>query len=220
MPVQRATTSAMSSASTSSLRKTATVLLVARSRSARFVLGRAAVRARGSRRSAARRRAAGRLRVRPARPRRGRRVEAVPWSRDSRDRLLLGFPLLGHLAARVRSPRPRTRSRRGARWRRRPSPCAARLSSIFSCITRRLTSSISVGTRVDLDAQPRGRLVDQVDRLVGQEAVGDVAVARAWRRRSGRCPGCGRRDGPRSAPSARAGSRSCPATVGSPTITG
>ena len=30
--------------------------------------------------------------------------------------------------------------------------------------------------RVDLDAQPRGGLVDQVDRLVGQEAVGDVAV--------------------------------------------
>ena len=30
--------------------------------------------------------------------------------------------------------------------------------------------------RVDLDAQPRRRLVDQVDRLVGQEAVGDVAV--------------------------------------------
>ncbi len=31
--------------------------------------------------------------------------------------------------------------------------------------------------RVDLGAQLRGRLVDQVDRLVGQEAVGDVAVA-------------------------------------------
>ena len=30
--------------------------------------------------------------------------------------------------------------------------------------------------RVDLDADLRGRLVDQVDRLVGQEAVGDVAV--------------------------------------------
>ena len=30
--------------------------------------------------------------------------------------------------------------------------------------------------RVDLDTQPRGRLVDQVDRLVGEEAVGDVAL--------------------------------------------
>ncbi len=35
---------------------------------------------------------------------------------------------------------------------------------------------------VDLDAQPRRRLVDQVDRLVGQEAVGDVAVRERRRR--------------------------------------
>ena len=33
------------------------------------------------------------------------------------------------------------------------------------------------GQRVDLDAQPRRGLVDEVDRLVGQEAVGDVAIA-------------------------------------------
>ena len=32
------------------------------------------------------------------------------------------------------------------------------------------------GRRVDLHAQPRRRLVDEVDRLVGEEAVGDVAV--------------------------------------------
>ena len=41
--------------------------------------------------------------------------------------------------------------------------------------TRRCASSSSAG-RVDLHAQPRGGLVDQVDRLVRQEAVGDVAV--------------------------------------------
>ena len=35
---------------------------------------------------------------------------------------------------------------------------------------------------IDLHLQPRRRLVDQVDRLVGQEAVGDVAV----RQRRGR----------------------------------
>ena len=35
------------------------------------------------------------------------------------------------------------------------------------------------GQRVDLDAQLAGRLVDQVDGLVGQEAVGEVAVATA-----------------------------------------
>ena len=41
------------------------------------------------------------------------------------------------------------------------------------------------GHRVDLHAQPRSRLVDEVDRLVGQEAVGDVAV-REHRRRDQR----------------------------------
>ena len=33
-----------------------------------------------------------------------------------------------------------------------------------------------LGLRIDLHAQPRGRLVDEVDRLVRQEPVGDVAV--------------------------------------------
>ncbi len=37
------------------------------------------------------------------------------------------------------------------------------------------------GHRVDLDAQPRGRLVDQVDGLVGEEAVGDVALRQGGR---------------------------------------
>ena len=37
------------------------------------------------------------------------------------------------------------------------------------------------GHRVDLDLQPRGGLVDQVDRLVGQEAIGDVAVGEGRR---------------------------------------
>ncbi len=35
---------------------------------------------------------------------------------------------------------------------------------------------------VDLHAQPRGRFVDEVDRLVGQEASGDVAVRKRRRR--------------------------------------
>ena len=38
------------------------------------------------------------------------------------------------------------------------------------------------GHRVDLDAQPARRLVDQVDRLVGQEPVGHVAVRQRGRR--------------------------------------
>ena len=33
-----------------------------------------------------------------------------------------------------------------------------------------------LGLRIDLHPQPRGGLVDQVDRLVGQETVGDVEV--------------------------------------------
>ena len=48
--------------------------------------------------------------------------------------------------------------------------------SISSCLMRRSTSSISVGTEESSIATRRRGLVDQVDRLVGQEAVGDVAV--------------------------------------------
>ena len=40
---------------------------------------------------------------------------------------------------------------------------------------------------IDLHLQPRRRLVDQVDRLVGQEAVGDVAVRQRRRRPPARC---------------------------------
>ena len=43
-----------------------------------------------------------------------------------------------------------------------------------------------VGHGVDLDAQARGGLVDQVDGLVGEEAVGDVAVGEHGRRHQGR----------------------------------
>ena len=43
---------------------------------------------------------------------------------------------------------------------------------------RRSSSSSSSGLEFDLHAQARRRLVDEVDRLVGQEAVGDVAVGK------------------------------------------
>ena len=46
---------------------------------------------------------------------------------------------------------------------------------------RRSSSSISSGFEFDLHAQPRRRLVHQIDRLVGQEAVGDVAVGQGRR---------------------------------------
>ena len=53
---------------------------------------------------------------------------------------------------------------------------------------------------VDFHLDLGGGLVDEVDRLVGQEAVGHVAIAQ--RRRGDRAPrpGCGCRGGPRSAP--------------------
>ena len=54
--------------------------------------------------------------------------------------------------------------------------------SILSWISRRSSRSISSGLRVHLHADARRRLVDQVDRLVGQLPVADVAV----RQRRGR----------------------------------
>src|SRR3989442_1995067 len=42
-----------------------------------------------------------------------------------------------------------------------------------------------LGQRIDRDAQPRRRLVDQVDRLVGQETVGDVTARQRRRRDEG-----------------------------------
>ena len=54
--------------------------------------------------------------------------------------------------------------------------------------------------RVDLDPEAGRGLVDEVDRLVGELAAGDVAVAEHRRGRRARRPGCARRGGPRSAP--------------------
>ena len=51
---------------------------------------------------------------------------------------------------------------------------------------------------VVLDPQPAGGLVDQVDGLVGQEAVGDVAVAQRRPPPRGPRPESARRGGPRS----------------------
>ena len=54
-------------------------------------------------------------------------------------------------------------------------------SSISSCWMRRSTASISVGIESISMRRPRGGLVDQVDRLVGQEAVRDVALRQRGR---------------------------------------
>ena len=70
--------------------------------------------------------------------------------------------------------------------RRRPSPSQGDSRSISSCMTRRQISSSSRRHGVDLGAQLGRRLVHQVDGLVGQEAVGDVAVGQHRRRHQGR----------------------------------
>ena len=58
----------------------------------------------------------------------------------------------------------------------------------------------ALGLGIDGHAHAAAGLVDQVDGLVGQEAVGDVAVATGWRRRRWRCRRCARRGGPRTSP--------------------
>ncbi len=93
------------------------------------------------------------------------------------DRVLLALPLRLHLRrALACSSASSARSPRAAPWRRRRSPCAATSSSI-SQLHHAPVDLVDLGRHgVDLDADLRGGLVDQVDRLVGQEAVGDVAV--------------------------------------------
>ena len=85
-----------------------------------------------------------------------------------------------------------------------PPDCSSRSASSFSSASSRAFEASSVSLRslaldleldpaalelieldrhgIDLHAQPRRCLVDQVDRLVGQEALGDVAVRQGRRR--------------------------------------
>ena len=67
------------------------------------------------------------------------------------------------------------------------SAAEARLRRVVALLAQRLALDLELdaaalelvqldGHRIHLHAQPAGGLVDQVDRLVGQEALGDVAV--------------------------------------------
>ena len=58
-------------------------------------------------------------------------------------------------------------------------------SSICICVSLRSASVHLFGHGVDLDAQATGRLVHEVDGLVGQEAIGDVAVGKLSRGHDG-----------------------------------
>ena len=128
-------------------------------------------------RAAARRRARGRRRGRPPRRPDLRALELLLDVRGALLRRLLGFPDL------PRGPRTRRSSPESD-----SSSCSRRFfeassfsflsasRSILSWMMRRSSRSMRLGLRVDLHADARGRLVDEVDRLVGQLAVADVAV--------------------------------------------
>ena len=173
MPVHLATTSATSSASTSSLRNGAPPSAALRCRlqppPAALELGDLAVAQLGGALEVGL--ALGPLDLAV------RLLEALLAVADRRDRVLLA-------PATAPSSRPTARAARRARARSpRAAPrtprrvsFASACSSISSCMMRRSTSSISVGIESISMRSARGRLVDQVDRLVGQEAVGDVAV--------------------------------------------
>ena len=170
---------------------------------------RAASRARGSPRSAARRRAAGRLRARRARPpcappRGAPSARRRPRSRPSRSATAPSSRRSARAARRARA-----RSPRGAPRRPRRSPCAAR-SARSRAASRggRPRRSRSAASRSRCAAARRPRRPGRSPCRAGSGRR--CSGRRASRRRSARCPGCARRGGPRSAPSGRAGSRSCP----------
>ena len=80
------------------------------------------------------------------------------------------------------SSRSRASSRSFETW---SVSLASATRSISSWRMRRSTTSISERHRVDLDAQPAGGLVDEVDRLVRQEPAGEVAVGQHRRGHEG-----------------------------------
>ena len=177
MPVQAEMTSAMSSAPTSLLDHR----LVAAGRrpraSARLRRGELASRARGSRRRGSRRRRRGRPRAAAARP--GCAASSICALR-SPTRLRPAF------SGSQRALSAASCSERSARSLRSRSSRSREASSV-SLLEARAPPSCSRSTGaaqlvdldrggVDLHPQPGGRLVDEVDRLVGQLAAGDVAV--------------------------------------------
>ena len=164
MPVQRATTAAMSSSSTSSFtigsvgRVALLELLLERRQLAVADLGDAlevalALGALGLHRAARR----SCVVISPI------RSSAAFSSCPARGELGVALLRLGELRARPARARPSTPS---------PSPRARSRAA-----RTRALGLVELERRgVDLHPQPRGRLVDEVDRLVGQEPVGDVAV--------------------------------------------
>ena len=93
------------------------------------------------------------------------------------DRLLLLLPLRPHLVRASRATRPAQTSIASRRSLEASSFSLRRRRELDLQLHHAPVHLVDLGGhRVDLDAHPRGGLVDQVDRLVGQEAVGDVAM--------------------------------------------
>ena len=174
MPVHLATTSATSSSSTSSLRKPAlpSVALLGL-RQLALELGDLAVAQLG-----------GPLEVGVALGALGvavRLLEALLELLHPGDRLLLVLPARLHLARLLAQVGEVALDRLAARDGRVVLLLLERLALDLELHDAAL-DLVDLGRhRVDLDAQLRRGLVDQVDRLVGQEAVGDVAMGQGRR---------------------------------------
>ena len=99
-----------------------------------------------------------------------------------RDRRLLGLPALLHRAGLLADVGELLLEGLEARLRRVVGLLAQRLALDLQLDPPPLELVELDRHRVDLHAQPRRRLVDEVDRLVRQEALGDVAVGQRGRR--------------------------------------
>ena len=95
---------------------------------------------------------------------------------DRGDRGLLGLPALLHAAGLLLEVGELLLERLEAGLRRVVGLLAQRLALDLELDAPPLELVELDRHRVDLHAQPRGRLVDEVDRLVRQESLGDVAV--------------------------------------------
>jgi hypothetical protein len=111
-----------------------------------------------------------------------RLLEALLDRANRLDGLLLALPVRLHLVRLLAQVGQLALDRLAARRARLVLLLLQRLELDLELLNAPLDLVDLCGHRVDLDAQPRGGLVDQVDRLVGQEAVGDVALRQRGRR--------------------------------------
>ena len=177
MPVQRATTSATSSSSTSSLRKVRSDCSSRRRASC-------SVTSCLQLRDLAVAQLRGTLEVGLALGALGVAVgllQALLGRADGVDGLLLALPVSLHLVRLLAQVGQLALDRLAARDAGVVGVLGQRLQLDLQLLDAPLQRVDLLGHRVDLDAQARRGLVDQVDRLVGQEAVGDVAVGERGR---------------------------------------